>query len=89
MINMKKINIENYSEYMGKLIDVRHPIDYKNEYHHPSSTNIYYEKLIYNHKNYLNKNDKYYITCNKGTLSKKTVSYLEYYGYDVTQVMMK
>ena len=30
---------------------------------------------------------KYFIICNKGFLSKKAVSMLEYFGYDVTQVI--
>ena len=28
----------------------------------------------------------YFIICNKGTKSRKAVSILEYYGYDVTQM---
>ena len=40
-----------------------------------------------NYKILLNKNEKYYIICNKGTLSKRVVAMLEYLGYDVTQVV--
>ncbi len=71
---------------MGILIDVQHPEDYsKNPT--PNSINIYVDKLLLNHKKYLNKNQKYYLVCNKGFLSKKAVSMLEYFGYDVTQVI--
>ena len=40
-----------------------------------------------NYKTMLDKNKKYYIICNKGTLSRKVVNMLEYLGYDVTQVI--
>ncbi len=82
---MKTINIKEYSPHMGLLIDVQHPIEYEKS-HHLSSINIHSDKLIYNHKKYLNKNQKYFITCKKGLLSKKAVITLEYYGYDVTLV---
>jgi len=82
---MKRISVKDYKGYMGKLIDVRDPISYKED-HHPLSVNIYYDTLILNHKDLLNKNDSYYIICRKGHKSKKAVSILEYYGYDVTQV---
>lgn len=81
---MKVIDIKNYNKTMGILIDVRHPLDYEKEIHHPDSRNIYYEKLIYNHEKYLNKPSKYYITCTRGTLSKKCIKTLEILGYDVT-----
>ncbi len=82
---MKKIHISDYKKSMGKLIDVRHPLDYK-KINSPSSTNIYYQKLLNSHSSYLNKKEKYYITCEKGIVSKKTVIQLSYLGYDVTQV---
>ncbi len=83
---MKRIHISEYNERLGILIDVRHPLDYKSEEHHHVSKNIHYQKLIAGHNTYLNKNDKYFITCYKGIVSKKTVINLEYLGYDVTQV---
>lgn len=82
---MKRISVNEYKGYMGELIDVRDPVSYKED-HHPLSINIYYDTLLLNHKDLLNKNDKYYIICRKGHKSKKAVSILEYYGYDVTQV---
>ncbi len=84
---MKKINLTDYNKKLGLLIDIRHPLDYINN-HHEDSINIHYQKLLYNHQKYLNKNEKYYIVCSKGTISKKVVSQLEYFGYDVTQVNM-
>ncbi len=81
---MKIISIKNYHKSMGILIDVRHPLDYSNEPHHEYSRNIYHEKLIYNHEKYLNKASSYFITCKRGTLSRKCVKILELLGYDVT-----
>jgi len=82
---MKTISIYEYNESFGKLIDVQHPLDYKKK-HDPRSINIYADKLIMNHKKYLNKTERYYIICEKGKLSKRVVSALSYYGYDVVQV---
>ncbi len=81
---MKKINIKDYNSSLGILIDVRDPI-YYNEEHHPNSINIPYNKLLLNHKSLLDQSKTYYITCTKGYKSKKAVSILEYYGYDVIQ----
>lgn len=78
-----------FSEYnpsMGILIDVQHPLDYK-ENPTLNSKNMYADKLLMNYKTVLDKNKKYYIICNKGTLSRKVVAMLEYLGYDVTQVI--
>ena len=82
---MKSISIYDYNENMGKLIDVQHPLDYQKN-HDPRSINIYADKLIMNHKRYLNKNETYYIICEKGRLSKRVVSTLSFYGYNVIQV---
>ena len=39
-----------------------------------------------NYRALLKKGEKYFIICKKGIKSKKAVSILEFYGYDVTQV---
>lgn len=82
---MKRISLEEYNPRMGILIDVQHPLDYKDN---PTigSINIYADKLLMNPK-VLDINKKYYIICNKGFLSRKVVNMLEYLGYDVTQVV--
>ena len=49
-------------------------------------SNIPYEKLMLNYKTLLDKNKPYFIICSKGTKSRKAVSVLEFYGYDVTQM---
>ncbi len=70
---------------MGILIDIQNPQDYL-KFHHPDSINIPYEKLMLNYKQILDKNKSYFIVCSKGTKSRKAVSILEFYGYDVTQM---
>jgi len=82
---MKRLNINNYEKSMGSLIDIQHPLDYKT-FHHPDSINIPYEKLMLNYKSLLDKNKSYFIVCKKGTKSRRAVSILEFYGYDVTQM---
>ena len=47
----------------------------------------YYEKYLYNPSFYLDKSKKYYFYCKNGIKSKKIVSILEIYGYDVTRVI--
>lgn len=82
---MNSISIANYNESMGLLIDVQHPLDYQ-KFHDPRSINIYADKLIMNHKKYLNKTSTYYIACSKGHLSQKVVRNLKYLGYNAIQV---
>lgn len=83
---MKRINLNVYDSSMGTLIDVSDEITYKQN-QISGSINIPYEKLLLHYKELLNKNNKYYIMCTKGVHSHKVVSILEFYGYDVTQVM--
>ncbi len=83
---MKTIYENEFNPNMGILIDVKHPISYK-EKHNPYSINIYYDKLLMNHNILLDKNKKYYIMCDKGHNAKKAVRILSFYGYDVTYVI--
>lgn len=82
---MKTIKLSEYDISMGKLIDVRNPLDYASK-HDPRSINIYADKLIMNHSKFLNKKETYYIICSKGFLSKKVVRTLSYYGYNLVYV---
>ncbi len=83
---MKSIKEIDYNPNMGILIDVKDPISYK-EKHNPYSINIYYDKLLMNHKTILDKNKKYFLICDKGHKSKQAVRILSFYGYDVTYVI--
>lgn len=83
---MKRIKLDEYDSSFGVLIDVQHPDDFLKN---PTlgSINIYADKLLMNYRSLLDQKKKYYIVCNKGYLSKKVVAMLEFYGYDVTQVI--
>lgn len=83
---MKRIDLKLYNPNMGLLIDISDPETYK-EKMVPGSVNIPYQRLMLNYKELLDKNKKYYIMCSKGIHSQKAVSILEFYGYDVTQVI--
>ena len=70
---MKTIKINEFS-HDGELINL------ETEYEP-------FKKLLYNPSLYLDKNKKYYFYCKNGIKSKKVVSILEIYGYDVTMVI--
>lgn len=86
VVKMKRIKLSEANFQNGILIDVQHPEDYL-KHPTPGSINIYADKLLLNYKSLLNKTKRYYIVCNKGYLSRKVVSVLEFYGYDVMQVI--
>ncbi len=79
---MKKILLKDYKGNMGTFIDV----NYNDSKMVEGSKHITYENLLVNHKELLNKNEKYFIYCNGGVKSKNAVNILEFYGYDVTLV---
>ena len=83
---MKVINIKDYYESMGILIDVRHPLDYQKE-HDKRSINIYVDKLLASPQKYLSKDRTYYIICKSGYSSKRAVRFLSFLNYDVVQVV--
>ncbi len=80
---MKRIKLSDYHDSMGTLLYLENKdLNGYNNY-----KKINYEKLLYHHKELLDKNKKYYIMCNKGVLSKKAGAILEFYGYDITQII--
>lgn len=83
---MKTIKLSDYNDNMGTLIDVRSPVLY-NERHDYRAINIYYEKLLYQHYKYLDKDKIYYIICDNGITSKKVVYRLSILGYNLVQVV--
>lgn len=83
---MKRISPDMYNKSMGTLIDIEDVGTY-NASHLDGAINIPYEKLLVHYRDLLDKTKKYYIYCRKGFKSRKAVSILEYYGYDVTQVL--
>lgn len=82
---MKRMRFQDYSPRMGKLIDLSDPDVYAKRKVF-GSMNTTYDKLMLHYKEYLKKGVPYFILCTKGIQSRKAVSVLEYYGYDVTQV---
>ena len=51
-----------------QVIDIRSVESYNNN-HIPGARNVPFEKLLVNPNKYLNKNETYYIYCQKGTKS--------------------
>ena len=65
-----------------KIIDVSDRYTYNNG-HMYGSINIPYDELINNYRKYLNKNEKYYLYCKSGKLSKRATMKLSSIGYNV------
>lgn len=65
-----------------KIIDVSDTYTYKSN-HINGSINIPYDELINNYRKYLNKNEKYYLYCKSGKLSKRATIILSSLGYQV------
>lgn len=77
--NLKKLrNIE--------IIDIRSVQKY-NDNHIIGSKNIPFLKLLLYPNNYLSKNNKYYIYCQKGNKSKQLCNVLTNYGFNVVNVI--
>ncbi len=83
---MKRIAVGQYHKNLGTLIDLSSYQDFMLE-HHPDAMNIPYQKFMLYYDQYLDKTKPYYFICNRGVHSRKVVSMLEYFGYDVTQVI--
>lgn len=65
-----------------KIIDVSDKYTYMNS-HLDNSINIPYDELINNYRYYLNKNERYYLYCKSGKLSKRATAILSSIGYNV------
>ena len=84
---MKGITIDEFLKYGSlDLIDIRSEQSYNNN-HIPGAINIPYEKLITNPSNYLQKNKKYYVYCQKGITSLKLCNYLSTLGFNVVNII--
>ena len=82
---MKIIKSDEYNVSKGTLFDLEEPIVFRKK-HIYGAVNVPFDKLLANYKTILDKKKSYFLYCHKGHKSKKAVSMLEYYGYDVTQV---
>lgn len=65
-----------------KIIDVSDKYTYMNG-HLDNSINIPYDELINNYRYYLNKNERYYLYCKSGKLSRRATAILSSIGYNV------
>ena len=65
-----------------KIIDVSDKYTYSQN-HIQGSINIPYDILINNYRQYLNKNENYYLYCKSGKLSKRATLVLSSLGYNV------
>lgn len=83
---MNSININNIKSKKGvKIIDIQSPY-YYNINHISGAINIPYDELMNNYRKYLNKNERYYIYCKSGNLSKRVSTILSYLGYNVIMI---
>ena len=69
-----------------KLIDIRTVENY-NRNHIPGAINIPWQRLIAQPEKYLEKNEVYYLYCQKGTRTKKVCALLAHYGYRVVHII--
>ena len=85
---MKEIKIEELLNINNnlKIIDIRDNYLF-NIGNIPNAINIPMNLLIMNPSNYLNKNEIYYIYCNRGISSKKTCELLTSLGYNVINII--
>ena len=83
---MKSISISEFNNIKNKrVIDIR-SIEKYNSNHIEGSINITADKLLYNPEKYLNRNDIYYIYCQRGIQSKKICIVLQNKGYNVINI---
>lgn len=74
-----EIEYENIVD-KSKIIDIRSYLDYS-EYNIKESKNIPKIILMANHSDYLNKEDEFYLLCDKGTVSLPCAKILNALGY--------
>ena len=72
--------------YNANLIDVRNVEKY-NDRHIPNSKNIPMEELLIRPEKYLDKNQVYYIYCQRGIQSRKVCHILTVEGYNVVNII--
>lgn len=81
------ITIDELLKYNSlHIIDIRSEQSYNNN-HIDGAINIPYEKLIANPAKFLDRNQKYFLYCQKGLSSKKVCSILTSFGYKVVHII--
>lgn len=81
------IMVSDLKKMLGQIniIDIR-SIERYNNNHIPTAKNIPQEKLLINPNKYLNKNDTYYIYCQKGKSSVNIAMILEKQGFKIVNI---
>ena len=82
------ISVEEFKKIYKSvnIIDIR-GIESYNGNHIEGAKNIDFNKLLISPSNYLNKNDVYYIYCQKGVKSSRLCSVLRQSGYKVINII--
>ena len=70
----------------NNIIDIRSSISF-NKFNYEGSRNIPRMLLLSNPELYLNKNEEYYIMCDKGLLSKSVSNILNSLGYNCYSII--
>ena len=87
MIILKNISVsELININPNNLIDIRSSSKY-NDNHIMNAYNIPFDKLIMSPENYLDKNETYYIYCQRGLKSKRLCIILNSKGYNVVNII--
>lgn len=82
---MKNINVEELKSITKNIIDLRSKEKYNNN-HIPNSINIPAEKLLSEPNKYINKNETYYLYCQKGLSSYNICRILNKLGYKTINI---
>jgi len=82
---MKSINVEELKNITENIIDLR-SIEKYNDNHIPNSINIPSEKILLEPNKYLNKNETYYLYCQKGMSSYNICRILTKLGYKTVNI---
>lgn len=81
------ISIEDFMKLSSiNIIDIRSNQSFNNN-HIENAINIPFEKLIVKPDYYLKSNQKYFIYCQKGLVSKKACQILSKLGYHVVDIL--
>lgn len=70
----------------ANIIDIRTKESYNNK-HITGSINIFVNELYLRPEKYLNKNEQYYIYCQRGNSSKRLCQFLTLKGYKVLNIV--
>ena len=83
---MDSINVNELKGITNiNIIDIRNREKF-NDNHIPNSINIPFNEIVLNPSKYFDKDEVYYIYCQKGIMSKKICAMLSNLGYNVVNI---